>query len=248
MWRLASARDSKLAALIHLKGITEQGDKEWYMSLMLNRLMFVYFIQRKGILDGDPDYLKSRLKQVQQRQGKGKFLIFYRYFLLRLFHEGFAKQPAQRARDLEQLLGVIPYFNGGLFEMHMLEQKHIGIDIPDEAFERLFAFFDQDDWHLDTCPLSNGREINPDVLGYIFEKYINRKQIGAHYTKEDMTESIAKNTIIPYLFNAAERKCAIAFQPNSAVWQLLRDDRARGPQGETRRRTLSRASDQSSPV
>jgi hypothetical protein len=39
-----------------------------------------------------------------------------------------------------------------------------------------------------------------------------------------MTESIAKNTIIPYLFNAAERKCAIVFQPNSAVWQLLRDD------------------------
>ena len=42
-----------------IKGITAQGDKEWYASLMLNRLMFVYFIQRKGFLDGDPKYLRT---------------------------------------------------------------------------------------------------------------------------------------------------------------------------------------------
>jgi hypothetical protein len=41
---------------------------------------------------------------VQERQGKGKFLTFYRYFLLRLFHEGFSQQPTQRAADLEELL------------------------------------------------------------------------------------------------------------------------------------------------
>ncbi|RPJ22594.1 MAG: hypothetical protein EHM35_18080 [Planctomycetaceae bacterium] len=48
--------------------------------------------------------------------------------------------------------------------------------------------------------------------------------MGAYYTKEDITGYIAKNTIIPYLFDAAEKKCAIAFQPTSALWQLLRDD------------------------
>ena len=30
-----------------IKGIHSQGDREWYASLMLNRLMFVYFIKRK---------------------------------------------------------------------------------------------------------------------------------------------------------------------------------------------------------
>jgi hypothetical protein len=212
------------AFLAFIKGITGQGDKEWYASLMLNRLIFVYFIQRKGFLDGDPDYLQNRLRTVQQRQGKGKFLTFYRYFLLRLFHEGFAQQPTQRTPDLEELLGEVPYLNGGLFELHTLEQKHAGIDIPDEAFEQLFAFFDQYDWHLDTRPLRNDREINPDVLGYIFEKYINQKQMGAYYTKEDITKYIAKNTVVPYLFDAAQKKCAIAFQPDSALWRLLRDD------------------------
>jgi hypothetical protein len=212
------------AFLSFIKGITEQGDKEWYASLMLNRLMFVYFIQRKGFLDADPDYLKNRLKTVQHRQGRGNFLNFYCYFLLRLFHEGFAQQPPQRAPDLEDLLGDVPYLNGGLFELHALEEKHTGIDIPDEAFERLFAFFDQYEWHLDTRPLRNDREINPDVLGYIFEKYINQKQMGAYYTKEDITGYIAKNTIVPYLFDAAEKKCSIAFQPDSALCRLLRDD------------------------
>jgi Eco57I restriction-modification methylase len=212
------------AFLGFIKGITDQGDKEWYASLMLNRLMFVYFIQRKGFLDADPDYLRNHLKTVQQRQGRGNFLNFYRYFLLRLFHEGFAQHPAHRAPDLEDLLGDVPYLNGGLFELHALEQKHTDIDIPDEAFERLFAFFDQYDWHLDTRPLRNDREINPDVLGYIFEKYINQKQMGAYYTKEDITGYIAKNTIVPYLFDAAEKKCSVAFQPDSALWRLLRDD------------------------
>ncbi len=206
-----------------VQGITQQGDREWYASLMLNRLMFIYFIQRKGFLDGDSDYLKNRLNMIQERKGKGKFLSFYRYFLLRLFHEGFAQQPKQRKKDLEDLLGKIPYLNGGLFELHELEREYPKVDMPDEAFEKLFAFFDQYEWHLDNRPLSNDNEINPDVLGYIFEKYINQKQMGAYYTKEDITEYISKSTVIPYLFNAARKKCAVAFQPDSSLWGLLKN-------------------------
>ena len=36
-------------------------------------------------------------------------------------------------------------------------------------------------------PGREDNEINPDVLGYIFEKYVNQKQMGAYYTKEDIT-------------------------------------------------------------
>jgi hypothetical protein len=53
--------------LAFIKGITDQGDKEWYASLMLNRLMFVYFIQCKGFIDNDADYLQNRLRMIQQR-------------------------------------------------------------------------------------------------------------------------------------------------------------------------------------
>lgn len=212
------------AFLKFIKGIAAVADAEWYASLMLNRLMFIYFIQKKGFLDGDHDYLRNRLRRIQEERGKDKFLTFYRYFLLRLFHEGLGQPPAQRKKDLDKLLGKVPYLNGGLFDVHDLERAYPDIKIDDAAFERLFDFFDAFQWHLDERPLRADNEINPDVLGYIFEKYINQKQMGAYYTKEDITGYIARNTIIPCLFNAAEKKCAIAFKPDAATWRLLRDD------------------------
>jgi hypothetical protein len=90
----------------------------------------------------------------------------------------------------------------------------------------VFDYFDQYQWHLNERPLRDDKEINPDVLGYIFEKYVNQKQMGAYYTKEDITEYIGKNTVIPFLFDAARPKCKIAFDNPSGptVWDLLRGD------------------------
>lgn len=219
------------AFLKFIDGIGVVADREWYASVMLNRLMFVYFIQRKGFLDGDRDYLRNRLDRCQKEQGKDQFYTFYRYFLLRLFHEGFGKRRADRAPDLEKLLGSIPYLNGGLFDVHELEKpERYGkdIQIPDQAFERIFDYFDQYQWHLDERPLRQDNEINPDVLGYIFEKFINQKQMGAYYTKEDITEYISKNTVIPFLVDAARSKCKVAFEESdtgvSPVWDLLKEN------------------------
>src|ERR1019366_6401921 len=77
------------AFLGFIDGIPIKADAEWYASVMLNRMMFVYFIQRKGFLADDTNYLRHRLDLCQQEKGKDKFYSFYRYFLLRLFHEGF---------------------------------------------------------------------------------------------------------------------------------------------------------------
>jgi hypothetical protein len=209
-----------------IKGIKSVADRDWYASVMLNRLMFCYFIQKKGLLDGDHDYLRNRLARLQQNKGKDQFWSFYRHFLLRLFHEGLGQKRSSRERSLDALVGRIPYLNGGLFDVHELERTYPDIHIPDDAFERLFAFFDEFRWHLDERPLQEGNEINPDVLGYIFEKYINQKQMGAYYTKEDITGYIAQSTILPFVLDRAARDCAIAFAPDTtaSVWRLLRHD------------------------
>lgn len=161
--------------LSFIEGIQTQGDREWYASLMLNRTMFIYFIQKKGFLDGDPDYLRNRLRKIQDEH-PGSFYNFYRLFLLKLFHQGLGQQEQDRAPELAALLGKVPYLDGGLFDVHELERENTGIQIKDEAFERIFGFFDSYDWHLDERPLREDREINPDVLGYIFEKYINQSR------------------------------------------------------------------------
>jgi hypothetical protein len=213
------------AFLAFVTGIKESADHEWYASVMLNRLMFVYFIQRKGFLDGDRDYLRHRLEAMRTEHGKDKFYSFYRYFLLRLFHEGLGGR--ERSAQLEKLVGRIPYLNGGLFDVHELERPdRYGktIQIPDHAFERVFTYFDEYQWNLDDRPLRADNEINPDVLGYIFEKYINQKQMGAYYTREDVTEYISKSTLLPFLVDTARAGCSIAFEnpAGATVWDRLK--------------------------
>ena len=209
------------AFLKFLNGIPDEEMQKWYVSVMLNRLMFIYFIQKKEFLNGDPDYLHNKLTE-SQAKGTNRY---YKEFLCPLFFEGFAKPENERSREMKQLLGKIPYLNGGIFQKHQLETLHgENIEIPDKAFEQLFRFFEQYQWHLDERPLRNDNEINPDVLGYIFEKYINQKQMGAYYTKEDITDYISKNTIIPFLFDKAKKACKIAFEGDASVWQLLQDD------------------------
>ncbi len=212
------------AFLEFVEGIPVMDDREWYTSLMLNRLMFIYFVQKKGFLDGDRDYLRNRLTDVQRLRGEGQFLSFYRHFLRRFFHEGLGLLPEDRAADLDALIGTVPYLNGGIFDVHELEDRYQDIQIDDSAFERLFAFFDAYQWHLDERPLRADNEVNPDVLGYIFEKYVNQKQMGAYYTKEDITGYISQNTVIPRLFDMARKQCAIAFRRDSALWRLLSEN------------------------
>ena len=223
-------RKQHASFLQFITGIPNQGDHEWYASVMLNRLMFLYFIQRKGFLDGDENYLRNRLQTLKAERGKDKFYSFYRYFLLKLFHGGLNARRKDRQPELEKLLGRVPYLNGGIFDVHQLEgpKKDGGygddIQIPDHAFEAIFDYFDRYQWSLDERPLRADNEINPDVLGYIFEKYINQKQMGAYYTKEDITGYIGQNTILPFLFDAVRGKVKAAFEGESSVWSLLRDD------------------------
>ena len=197
--------------------------KQWYTSVMLNRLMFCYFIQKKGFLDLNANYLRDKLAWVKQEKGANRFFgTFYKGFLLSLFHDGL-NSPRHKP-DFEKKYGRIPYLNGGMFSIHELEDENPNLDIADEAFESLFAFFDQWHWHLDDRLTASGKDINPDVLGYIFEQYINdRAQMGAYYTKEDITEYIGRNTILPYLVDATKKADERPFKTNGEVWQFLKE-------------------------
>ena len=200
-------------------------NKQWYASVMLNRLMFCYFIQKKGFLNFNVDYLREKLNEVRAQEGENKFYNFYRSFLRRLFQDGL--NTPTHPKDFIDIFGKIPYLNGGMFDQHQLEADYADIDIPDEAFMGLFKFFDNWDWHLDTRLTASGKDINPDVLGYIFEQYINdRAQMGAYYTKEDITEYIGRNCILPFLFDKvrnATKDSSKAFAPDGFVWKTLRE-------------------------
>ncbi|MBL7774844.1 MAG: hypothetical protein JNK89_02520 [Saprospiraceae bacterium] len=176
-----------------IEGIADDRDRRWYASVLLNRLMFIYFLQKKLFLDkGNPNYLSDKLREAQSAAGKNGF---YSGFLQALFFEGFAKPAPQRSQATNDQLGAIPYLNGGLFLRHGIELRYPAIRVPDEAFENLFELFDRYSWTLDDTPGGADNEINPDVLGYIFEKYINQKAFGAYYTRPEITEYLCEQTI-----------------------------------------------------
>src|SRR5579864_5204594 len=81
-----------------IQNIADQHDREWYASLMLNRLMFLYFIQHKGFLAGDKNYLCNRLKMVQGLYDETS-CSFYQCFLLKLFRDGLNKREHSPALD-----------------------------------------------------------------------------------------------------------------------------------------------------
>ncbi len=199
-------------------------NKQWYASVMLNRLMFCYFIQKKGFLNSNVNYLRDKLDWCRKERGEDRFFsTFYRGFLTRLFSDGLNKP--NHDREFQQQFGRIPYLNGGMFDSHKIEREYTDIDIADEAFISLFTFFDKWQWHLDTRVTASGKDINPDVLGYIFEQYINdRAQMGAYYTKEDITEYIGRNTILPFLFDRvskASKSMEKLFAPDGWIWYQL---------------------------
>ena len=149
---------------------------------------------------------------------------FFRDFLLRFFHEGLGQPVRQRRRELFELIGNVPFLNGGLFDVHRLERKNPRIRIPDDAFERVFQLFDTHQWKLDERTPEKADEVNPSILGYIFEKFINQRETGAYYTEEDVTAYICRNTIVPQFLDTIKRTVPEYFTHRRGIWSLLSSD------------------------
>lgn len=218
------------AFLESIHGIPDIRQRRWYASVLLNRLMFIWFMQVKGFLDvasnprGARDYLPSKLADAQKEaRDKNRF---FSHFLRDLFFEGFAK-PENKRTPLGYLpLGDIPYLNGGLFLPHGIEARLEGealatgpyqkIKIPDAAFDGLFDLFGRYSWSLNDTPGGDDREINPDVLGYIFEKYINQKEFGAYYTRPEITDYQTEQTVHQLVLDSAATWTSTASQLHAA--------------------------------
>lgn len=203
-------------------------ERKWYSSLLMNRLMFIYFLQRKGFMDGDRDYLRHRLETVRAASGDGHFFEFYADFLIPMFHDGLGESGLKiKNPTIKSLVGDIPYINGGIFAVHELEHEYKDIHIRDSVFESIFDLFDEYQWHLDDRPTGNPNEINPDVLGHIFEQFINQKQMGAYYTKEDVTRFMTASTLIPVFLERVEAGTGVnpwvyvTADPARYIWEAM---------------------------
>lgn len=121
--------------------------------------------------------------------------------------------------DREYFLGEKVYeieFIISVFKFDMIERK---VNISDLVMEKVIKTFSRYDWKLDS---SYENAINPDILGNVFEKYINQRENGAYYTEIDTIKYINQNTILLYLLNNLDSQEKIKSYINKAFIKIDR--------------------------
>lgn len=199
------------AALGRLQAATIDGpdapEARWQASLIvLLRLIFVYFLQREGLLDGDRRYLVRRLRADPE--------AFFDSVLRPLFFGVLNTPPGDR--DLcARALGDVPFLNGGLFEPTATEREHPGMrwpaDVLTQVIEELFERY-----HF-TAVEPNGddeaRVVDPQMLGKVFEglMYGDRRRVaGAFYTPRDVVRRMVDEGLDRYLEERRAQGCTAA--------------------------------------
>ncbi|HUF50451.1 MAG TPA: hypothetical protein VMN60_06430 [Longimicrobiales bacterium] len=177
----------------------DNADREALALLLLSRLMFLYFLQRRRLLDGDTTFLTSLLHRSRAHTGR----TLYRSVVRTLFFGALNRLPERRTAAA-RALGELPYLNGGLFEEHALERRRPQLDLPDDALAHVivnvldkYRFTTRDDAQpeLDAA-------IEPEMLGRIFEGLMpgdRRSRTGSFYTPAEVVSRVVRATLICHI-------------------------------------------------
>ena len=167
---------------------------------LVNRLIFLYFIQKKGWLDGEPGYL---VKAFGPHRRKLKSKTFYRDFLCLLF-DALARPKLDRMYDYMHGFLRIPFLNGGLFEPDSLTSS-ADLHVTNATFARLFdELLERFNFTItEDTPLDVEVAVAPEMLGRIFEELVtSRHESGACYTPRPVVSFMCKEALKGYLWSA----------------------------------------------
>jgi len=172
--------------------------KQNYAQTIFNRLIFLYFIQEKNLLDYNKKYLREQHDEIVDEDGD-----VYEEFYKPLFFDKLAKKTSY-----DMKFGSLPYLNGGLFTRSEIEEEFPDVRLGDtsektnELYGEILDFLGDWNWYADErLDIVEPKNLSPEVLGHIFEKTVNQKEMGAYYTPEEITHFMARNTIHPYILD-----------------------------------------------
>lgn len=167
--------------------------------LLITRLIFLCFLQDRGLLAGRWDYFARLLRAWSRGRARGSF---YRMRLGPLFFGVLNRRPEARTQAA-RALGPLPYLNGGLFELHPLEHAHPELDMPDDVVLEIFSgLLDRYRFStIDAAGTPDGLNIDPEMLGRLFEGLMpdrKRSRTGTFYTPAPLVEHVVRETFTCY--------------------------------------------------
>lgn len=173
-----------------------------YVKKMFGRIVFLYFLQRKGWLNGDRQYMHNLF------YGSTKKDNFLDGVLEPLFFEVLNTDKQYRTADANALPGSenIPYLNGGLFARDEIDE--LDCVFPEDYFKKLFDFLDSYNFTIDENDVDDAEiGIDPEMLGRIFENLLeDNKDKGAFYTPKEIVNYMCRESLIAYLQNGVPER------------------------------------------
>jgi hypothetical protein len=203
----------------------DRGDaKQRYVQITLDRMIFLYFIQEKRLLNREANYLHKRHKQWVDK-GESAYEEFYEPL--------FFDYLAENKKSTE--FGALPYLNGGLFSKNPIEEEfedaHLGdtTEHTNELFGDILDFLSDWNWNVDErLDIVDPKNLSPAILGHIFEQTVNQKQMGAYYTPEEITGFMARRTIHPYLLDQLNEEVGAKYEEIDDVFGFPAPDAESG--------------------
>jgi hypothetical protein len=194
--KLAISGKSLLSSII-TPAEAREGDERLFAVVLMNRLLFIKFLEERQLIPSG--FLKKLFEKYQSYNPPKNF---YDVYLKPLFYEVLNKERDRREHAVlkEPLFGEIPYLNGGLFRTRVIKEKDF--DVEDDGIELILKEI------IEKYSFSGEEGLDPDILGYVFEKTINyisgsgsneQKLKGAYYTPDDVVQFIIENTLSPII-------------------------------------------------
>jgi hypothetical protein len=206
---------------------------------LLSRIMFLYFVQKKGWLK-QRDYIQDKRYinslWIKYKKNKKKPDTFYSLWLSSLFFQAFNKKHLYLKFDLpseiKESFSFMPFLNGGLFTENELDK--IGFEIPDRVFELLFetdpldkkkGFLERYNFTVrEDTPLEVEVAVDPEMLGKVYESLISeeeRGKVGIFYTPRIEIDYMCRISLVEYLYDVTkipkEDIIQFVFEPSDSV-------------------------------
>jgi type I restriction-modification system DNA methylase subunit len=202
----------KLAKKFSFPVPVDDDDRDEYATVVMNRIMFVYFLQvsrKESPPVIEEDFLEKL--HVSYLDGSESDVTSFFQCLCKLWFD-YLNNDKERSTDDGMFEGV-PYLNGGLFsyrdgiELDGTKLLYGDISIPDATWTKMFKLFNKYEWTIvENDEKDDEMGISPSILGHIYEKQCNQKESGAYYTPDHVTTYIARSCIFPLITDRVNKK------------------------------------------
>lgn len=239
----------------------DKEDSKLFASRLLGRLLFVWFLRKKGIIDETQRYFDVDSPDSTNYYKQSLERLFYitlntpieeRDELTRKRQQSlFPDSSEDEQPSLFKYDAETPYLNGGLFEAHDNDWANEVVDFPKGYFNGLYEHLEKYNFTTDeSSPEYEQVAIDPEMLGRVFESLLAtqvtetgktaRDAKGAFYTPREIVSYMCRESLRQYLYTSLDNSAwnegvDKLLDTSDSEWELSHSNSKRNLWGEVNR-------------